>query len=311
MSNIDKTIQVLKFQEIEVIGSASDVHLKYFSDIDSQTFLETPLSKSAILHSFQKKVKTIMDSPNMYFVELKAGINNNSVPLKWNYKEVQDGYKYIDGRRITFQSVLAQHSIIKIDTIVKVYNQFIEISANYYISFIPSGDTTFNKSTLDEVKDNLLWDYTNLKRVDFYKALKRLYSYYKLVARTPNDPDRKKALASIDVLRRIFNSKLGFLNKQLSNLKTINILLKTAYQTTPGVPALKLNDVVSALIELNDNLKKNGLPLLNDPSLYPKNDKEGLSRILTDEISTLALKLDHVTNNFLSYSSLKKDLTLL
>jgi hypothetical protein len=218
MDNIVKAVKVLKFKDVTVIGSGSDISLKYFSDLDLQEKLITNDSPRKLVLWFQKKIAELDDLNDVFFIEFKGGFQNGQ-PIKWDFDEVEQGYKNIDGRKLFLDIIFVQKSIIKIDFIVYQSGSFIEVSLNYYFQF-HNGNLTYDDSiTTDEIGNRLIYEYQQLKNENFYKALKRLYSYYKLV-------EDKKAL--ID-LRKVFNSKFGYLNKQLSDLKTIKILLDFGY----------------------------------------------------------------------------------
>ena len=55
--SIPNTIKLLKFEAVDIIGSYSDVNLKYFSDVDSQEFLDTSKTYQEILEAFQDKIR--------------------------------------------------------------------------------------------------------------------------------------------------------------------------------------------------------------------------------------------------------------
>ena len=215
MANIYQAVNILKFKNVEILGSASDLDLKYFSDIDLQEKIVTNNSPKNLVDWFQKKIKELHNIPNVYFQELKAGFYRH-IPLKWNYKQVEQGYQFKDGLKITLESIFILNSIIKIDFIVYQGGEFLEVSINYYFEFSNTGNKTYDTEvTKQEIGRILLFEYQKLKSKDFYKSLKRLYSYYKLI----NDK------TAVNDMRKVFNSKLGFLNKQLSNMKTIKELI--------------------------------------------------------------------------------------
>ena len=78
------------------------------------------------------------------------------------------------------------------------------------------------------------------KKGDLYKALKRLFSFYRLEGGNQS----KK----IDTLARFFDSQVGFLNKCKGDLKTILILLSQTFRK------LLIADISANLMRMKENL---------------------------------------------------------
>lgn len=209
-----KVFDVLEYNEVDIIGSANDTNLKYFADIDTQEFIKTKKTYSEILSFFQEKYTNLIEMKNVYVTDFKAGFYSGK-PLKWNYTDLMNGYKTITEHiHIDFEEALTQKSIIKIDIIIDLNEQLIEMSTNYYFDF--KGRNTTTPIGIDNPIKKLLYDYKEQKNVNFYRALKRLYSYYQFI---DDEPNQNKLL-------KIFNSGIGYINKQLSGLKTIQLLVK-------------------------------------------------------------------------------------
>ena len=281
MATLKEVILLMKMNEIDIIGSYSDTNLKYFSDIDLEEFVKTKRTYSQILKLFQYKYTKALSNPNMWVTDFKSGFYNGK-PIKWSYDELMDGYKYIDSIRIPFIDTLTQISIIKFDLVILLDDIYVEITTNYYFDF-----TNKNKTYREQNREQkLLYDYKLLKEDNFYKALKRLYSYYKL---TGNKEYQK-------ILLKIFNSKFGFLNKQISGLKTIELLLQNDKKP-------KKKDIINAIYSINDNLKQ----YKYDSSTLTNLDNQSLKKIenkVNDTIGELSSNLDGYIYNFINKSNI-------
>lgn len=286
MSKIKNIIDIVKFKDVNIIGSAADFNLKYFSDLDLQEKVSGYNNIDFLVRWFQRTIKKLKNHKDVYFQELKAGVLNNQ-PIKWTYKEVQQGFKIINDEEFPLKKIFNQQSIIKMDFIIFQSNTFIEVSINYYFIFT-GGNQTFSALGKEEIANALLFEYNKLKGEDFYKALKRLYSFYKLT-------DDKKVLVD---MRRLFNSKLGFLNKQLSNLKTIRQIIKDG----PNDLDFK-NKVISSIKKIFSNLEKFNKYNMKDSPINYKGSLENIALDLDKLIENFSLILDVDVKNFIDKSN--------
>jgi hypothetical protein len=244
-----KTLDLLRYpgSDIKIIGSFADPKLKYFSDVDSQTIVETPKDFGRIKRNMQDIVSRILKDPNLVFVDFKGGFVSGK-PLKWTPVEVFTGYVLTSTGTMKLEDVFSQTSIIKIDVALWLPSkeEFLEVTVNYYFMY-PDGGATFKIESEETMKSRMLWDYQNIKEKDFFKALKRLYSFYKF---TDNEPGQKRLL-------RILNSESGKKSLRISKLKTLIELLKLDVPPTnrilkslpPGYKNLKVPKILEKLQE--------------------------------------------------------------
>ena len=126
------------------------------------------------------------------------------------------------------------------DIIALVKNRFTEFSNNYYFTFsdgfstMPGNDTKLTNVFLFQFQQKI-------KEKKYFKALKRLYSYFKI------KKNKKMQQTMID----FFNSNVGKLNYQI-----IDAVLNNPFRQP------KKSDIIH-----NINIIKNNLP----PELAPKN----------------------------------------
>jgi hypothetical protein len=107
---------------------------------------------------------------------------------------------------------------MKIDLIVKVGNQFAEISENYYIKV--GGETNYTKQpTKKELESDLEEDIQYYSTKDSFKSLKRLFSLLQIEGGKKNKP-------KMDKLVEFFNGQVGLLNKIKNELGILEVLLE-------------------------------------------------------------------------------------
>jgi hypothetical protein len=277
MVKLSNVYEIVKFNHVDVIGSKSDTDLKYFSDIDLEEFVKTKKTYSQVLKFFQDKFKEIRSSQDMYITDFKAG-HYAGRALKWSYNDIQRGFKRFDNDlKITFESVLTQDSVIKLDLVVLLEDRYIEITTNYYFNF-GNGKQTYSQLSTDDIKNKLLYNERELKATDYYKSLKRLYSYYSLTG-------NKKGQSE---LKELFNSDIGYLNKQLNSLKTISLLINNEKKPVK-------EKIVKAIYEINSHLTKYKLNLkkLDDKSF------EEIDDVINKVIDVMSDIVDNETNKFI------------
>lgn len=248
MANLKDIINIVKFSQVEIIGSKVDEQLKYFSDIDMQEFIKTNKTYSDILKFFQDIFKEVQETPDLYLTDFKSGEYKGKA-LKWSYDEMMRGYKEFENKlKIKFEDTLTSPSVIKLDLVSYIDDQWIEVTTNYYFDFKNRGKT-YKELSDDELKTKLLYDKRLLMTDnDVYKALKRLYSYY----------DFKGNKKGKEELVKLFNSSVGHLNKLVNGLKTISLLINNEKKP------LK-DDIIKGINKLKNNIKEyKKVPLLDN-----------------------------------------------
>ena len=179
---------------IELIGSNANKKVKYTTDYDLQENITIDNIKdySKYLIKFQNIYKKIKQSNNITITDFKSG-SFNSLPVRWNYENMMNGFQMIDTKQINFVETLQESgklNTVKIDLIVFIGDEFVEFSCNYYFSQY--------KKEVNEILLSLMLDvkkYYHEKK--FMKMLKRLLSYNMI----ENN--------NVDELINFFNSKIG------------------------------------------------------------------------------------------------------
>jgi hypothetical protein len=194
-----------------IVGSANDPDVDHFADVDlmeTKDFALPPGNNSKevvsehILKLFQEKFAKAYASKNTWITDFKCGQLPGGEAIRWNRETIAAGVLVLDRKQIFFTDCLQTTSRIKMDIIYFKDNNFIEVSDIYLISM---GDfTTYNPelSTTEAMLAALRHDSElYYKEGNPYKAVKRLYSYAKLIG---NELLRKKLLTIINELGPIY-----------------------------------------------------------------------------------------------------------
>jgi hypothetical protein len=157
---------------IELIGSNSIGKLKYSTDFDLQEYIV--IKKVKDYQKYVGRIQTIFisfkKSDKVFITDFKSGYYNTQ-PVRWNYDDIINGFKMIDGITINlFETLQLTNNKIKIDLIAFINDKFVEFSCNYYFHTSDVDVTDIYKSLLLDVKK-----YYHAKK--FMKMLKRLLSY--------------------------------------------------------------------------------------------------------------------------------------
>jgi hypothetical protein len=265
-----KVIDILKFSDVDIIGSFSDSSpIKYFGDIDTQEVIDWDGTLTDLHNFFADKIIKLMKDEDIYLVDIKAGLYS-AIPQKWTPQEVVQGYKDIDGgkRKLFFEQVFTNESVIKIDVILFQDGNFVELTINYYFRF-PNGMKSFRIYSDEDMRKKIRWSYQKEKEINFYKSLKRLFLYYKFIEDIPN------MNKMVDVL----NSDFGFVNKQISSLKTLDMIMEK-------VPDISKSKITTALSKIKKNLDK--FPEFSLSGKYKNMTKSDIHKFINEEIGRLS-----------------------
>lgn len=235
---INNIIKKLKFKnyKINLIGTASLQNLLYFSDYDFNSIIKKKYNSLSIYKELIKIFNNTFE--DFYFIELKITYNDDST------------LKIYDKNKIN-KSMFKNVKKIKVDYVLFYYYHFKELSIMYI----------FNNDTNDII-EKLKEDYmTFIKEKNYFKALKRLFSIYKIT---------KKNKEAVELLK-YFNSDYGALYQTNSNLKTL-LLLKGLPRNRVSQPELsRLIDINLKYLNLNPNINiekeiKQNNKILNEDS---------------------------------------------
>jgi hypothetical protein len=220
--------------KFNIIGSASNQDILYYSDFDLSTFEKVSLQ--SIKKIFQDKFKEALKDPTIFITDFKCG-EIDGEPVRWNKNNIKTGSQIIDGKRITLEECLLMPSTIKMDIIALIDGDFVEFSDNYYLSV--NGVKNYSD---EEVSKNVLLKEleTSAKEYfhepNYFKYLKRVFSI-----KTMKNQSTTK-------LVDFFNSQVGLLNKSKTDLETLILVLENKFRK------VKLEDVCNNIQIIKQNI---------------------------------------------------------
>ena len=232
---VSKTAHKFSIQhKIKLLGSNSMRGMLYPSDFDFESELTD--KRQALYSQFKKVFQDKKFMKSIYFQDFKCGIDKRFYPfnidnpllpkewrqkikksknkeeliretyiLRWTPKDIINGYvKLIDGTRKSFVDCLDDDTIIKVDWIVPVGDDFAECSTNYYYNQTPP--------TKDELIKGLKEDIDEYRETNTMKSMKRFYS---LLIALGKEKNKQRQLVSY------FNSPIGYVNKIKNDLELL------------------------------------------------------------------------------------------
>ena len=156
---------------------------------------------------------------------------------------------------MSFDDALNIKGIIKLDIIALINGRFYEITEVYQMCFNGKCNIEYKK---DEIIKDLVDEYKlKTNEGNYMKALKKMYSIIKI--KNPNDP-------KLDVLLDYFNSPIGLLYRNKSELETLSIVLDNDKFT--------LDDVRFSLESIKEQVSAFPVPNYLEEIIKKKNKKE-------------------------------------
>ena len=179
-----------------------------FSKHSVEEYLENPLIPPA----YKKKIMSASGDDQEKLI-------NDLWKLRWDAPAMRRGYVIlIDGQKKYFKDAIMDMTPAKIDLVIKVGNQFAEVSENYYITCDgkKNWNTKPDQSDKEQEFEEEIRYYTKINK---FKALKRLFS---LLQYEGKDKNKNK----LDRLVEFFNSQVGYANKIKNELDVLESVLE-------------------------------------------------------------------------------------
>lgn len=218
---IKNVLESLKFNQYEIIGSFIDKNLKFYNDIDSQEFIKidkkTKNIYKDISNILRSKIINTSNLKNVYFSDFKLG-NWKGVPIHWSMEDIENGYIQIEDTYYDFDECIQMKSTIKVDFVLILNSDILEVTYNYYFEFPSFSTTPYTEKTLK--KNYKISLFNELDDQHYYKAYKYLYKLNQ----------NKKFANPINKIGNIIKKKsqmdaLDLIKNQISD-KTYNSLVK-------------------------------------------------------------------------------------
>ena len=234
-----KTAKIFNLMSISgkynIVGSANISDLMYCSDYDLNES-DNLKSFDAVYHSFKTKFKSSNINKNIFITDFKAG-EYDGKPLRWSYDDMMTGEQKIDNVVVSFQDAIKTKAMIKLDCICLVSDKFLEFSNIYYLKI--DGVKYYEQFDEKSVRKDLKLAMTEERETqNWMKYLKRVFSLAVLKGKTK----------LIEELCVYFNGPTGFINKQLSDLKIVEMIMIQTFRRPNN------SDIVNNLQAIKQNL---------------------------------------------------------
>jgi hypothetical protein len=200
-----------------------------FSDIDlldnqTRACCSWKEAKEYFKTKIQNMVYRIKQYKEIYFSNVKAGVDSKGEGVKWTEEEVLRGYKEIDGIYKDLGDAIAMDGICNIEIWSKVQGRYIEIS-NFLVMewFDENGVKHPLNAPMYDLIPRVKEDVKKYQDDNTFKASKRMW----ILARNYND------MEMLEKLQVLLSSDAGDLYIILSDIETIYLMLETLGSQAP------------------------------------------------------------------------------
>lgn len=261
-----------------LVGSAADDDVIYSADYDlmeQKDFKKTDNVYEDILTLFRKKyIQALKPNSNIWIIDFKCGMFRGQ-PIRWDKDSIKLGYVVINDEPKYFVDCLQQESRIKMDVIAVDPNGVLNEYSDIY--FIRIGDRSLSRELNEEESAKSIYSdfHYYIEEKNYYKAVKRLYSYAKLTNAKP----------LMRELLKVINSNLGVNSKMIADLGIISALIGNNFK--------KVNKklIVYNLSKLNIQVAKNkSLDVIkNYLEELTATYMDGLNKMVSNEVKKSSL----------------------
>ena len=206
-----------------LVGSAADDDVIYSADYDlmeQKDFKKTNNVYEDILTLFRKKyIQALKPNSNIWIIDFKCGMFRGQ-PIRWDKESIKLGYVVINDEPKYFVDCLQQESRIKMDVIAVDPNGVLNEYSDIY--FIRIGTRSLSREINEEESAKSIYSdfHYYIEEKNYYKAVKRLYSYAKLTNAKP----------LIKELLKVINSNLGVNSKMIADIGIITALIDNNFK---------------------------------------------------------------------------------
>ena len=245
---IKSAIQLLTFNpgKIHVPVGSFMFRSQKFSDIDlldNKTVACCSLEEAKFF--FKSKIQNIVfrisQYSDVYFSNVKAGLDDAGEGVKWTEQEILKGYKEVDNVYIDLGEAIAMDGVCNIEIWKKVQGRYIEIS-NFLVMeyYDENGIRKPLNAPMFDLIPRVKEDVKKYLKENTFKANKRLW----ILARLDNDHKM------LEKLQRLLSSDAGDLYILLSDIETIYLMLENLGSQAP------FNDLMISLDQIKVKLAR-------------------------------------------------------
>jgi hypothetical protein len=228
MNPLIETFDLLSIStKYKVLGSAALKSTLYINDYDINDYFKSKTSSAfnRITQHFKDLFQKTYDSSNKWITDFKCGFDDSypedddRYKLRWSREDIKKGYKILgNGIKKSFQECILDKTTMKIDYILLLNGQFIEISEIYDITIKGQSNSSKKKNIEQELK----YEINKYKSEgNLFKALKREYSLLRFTGKNHKRMEK---------LTQLFNSEAGYTNKIINELNLIKLMCDQSFR---------------------------------------------------------------------------------
>jgi hypothetical protein len=283
---IKNYIKIITIPDTKVIrvGSAMLKIQPYFSDINVMNIIHKQVSSDKLVKFFianlKNLLKTIIEIPNLFFSDFKAG------GLHWTVDQIMEEKH----NQLSLYDACFIKDVIKLDIIGPYDERYLEMSTFFILK---SSSEYINVETdyFESFKKSLLKDISHYQESKPFKALKRVWS----LARITNDSTTMK------LLKDIIKSNISLLGQINADIESIILLIEheSKYDTEFIFNELDgFREKLSTIIDIKLDYEKINLMIDNIKLLFKfgKDQNFNESNVLIENLTRLHNYLLKVIN---------------
>lgn len=194
----------------------------YNQEESSKKLLKLLKDKIISRKEYEEGKKTLVKNPN--YEELKHIIKDLRYNIvRWSPTEILRGEKQIRSRPYTLEEGFKSKSLFKLDVFALVAGTYTEFTIIYDVRLKGKRLNYFGVDT----KQTLLNDIHLYKSIgNWFKLLKRLFSYYNYVLKYEKTTNKKKYIDNVEKIINILNSDIGILYTIVQDIDVILFLME-------------------------------------------------------------------------------------
>lgn len=215
--------------------------------------------------------------------------------LRWEAKDILSGkIKAKSGNIYTLEKAVTEKTLCKIDEIVLIDNNYIEVTNIYELAYVDKDKNIINltpifKANVIPLDIEKLW-YSDIN-FDPLKCLKRIYSYCNYQIKN-NISDKEALTQIVNKIVPFLSSNISNLHRQKTYLYNIQLLLSLSYKIPISTIKKSLDNVKQSIANILEIDQEN---LINDNNIInklmnKKSYKEDDFNMLIDYFKTIINK---------------------
>jgi len=267
---IIKYVKMLTIPNTQIIrvGSSINAIQPYFSDIDIMNIIDKNMSTNELINYFilelKKLINNIEITNNVFFSDFKAGGKH------WKVSDIMK--ENCEG--LSLSNAIKIKDVVKLDIIGPYNERYLEMST-FYILKSNEGFINVNNNYFNNFTNTLLHDIKKYKTIKPFKAVKRVWSYARILKKTH----------VLNNLKDLIRSNIALLAQINADIETIILLLEHDSNYDVEFILVELNmfkEKISSILDLNIDQDKVNLIINNLILLfkYNKSDKEHIIEVL-------------------------------